>query len=231
MKNKEFVASIVNNLKANTKDGHISRRFILSRGRIKARYLMSQKMDEMTLFREEGLITTIPCFEMERIDVVSCNIINFKGCRSLMRSKLQIPETIFGKNGIGIVRVTTVDSEIILDYISPKDFSGLKKRKHVYNKNNYYTVDGNYLYLPDSELEVVSMSLFAMSKKDAEKVSSCSDNNDLCVNYMDEEFVCPDRFLDLVIKDTLTECSSFYMGATEDENPNLDIHQKTKTVN
>ena len=54
--NEEFVSRVINNLKGVSKDGHVSRRFILGIGNDKARFLMAQKLDEMTLFREEGII-------------------------------------------------------------------------------------------------------------------------------------------------------------------------------
>ena len=99
--NNEFVSRVVNNLKGLSKDAHISKRFILSTGRTKSKFLMSQKLDELTMFREEDCITTIPCFELERIDYKSCDIFEFRLCDKLMRSKHKLPEGFFGKNGAG----------------------------------------------------------------------------------------------------------------------------------
>ncbi len=66
--NGEFVSRVVNGLKALTKDSHISARYIAHIGKIKAKFLMGQKLDEMTLFKEDGLITTVPCFRFYKVE-------------------------------------------------------------------------------------------------------------------------------------------------------------------
>jgi hypothetical protein len=107
--NNEFVSRIVNNLKALSKDAHISRRFILGIGRMKSAFLISQKIDEMTMFKEEGLITTVDCFRLESVDVKSCEIFEFRLCQNLMKSVCKIPDGFFGKNGSSIVSVLSID--------------------------------------------------------------------------------------------------------------------------
>ena len=64
MKNKDFVARAVNGIKALSKDAHISKRYILSIGRAKAKFLMSQKWDELTLNKEDTLISQVKCFKV-----------------------------------------------------------------------------------------------------------------------------------------------------------------------
>ena len=71
--NAEFVSRIIGDLKGLTKDGRISRRLVLSIGQDKAKFLMSQKLDELTLFREDGIISTITCFEMENVPIIECD--------------------------------------------------------------------------------------------------------------------------------------------------------------
>jgi hypothetical protein len=96
--NNEFVSRVVNNLKAITKDGHISKRFFLSIGKIKAMFLIAQKLDEMTLFREDDIIVTIPCFEMQSVDSKSCDVFEFRSCQRVIENprehKLAIMQTI-----------------------------------------------------------------------------------------------------------------------------------------
>jgi hypothetical protein len=227
--NREFVSRVVNNLKALNKDDHISRRFILHTGKVKSAFLMSQKLDEMTLFREDGILSNIKCFPMENVKSIDCCVAEFKYCRSVMQSVSKIPDGIFGKNGAGIVMVTTIDGSQKLDYISPRAYIDLKKRKYVINKNNYYTIADGRLILPDSEFEMLNISMFTLNKWEIDEVSDCSDEATVCKSRWDYEFVCPDRFLDLVAKDTLQEIASIYRTSIADENPNMDENQKTQT--
>jgi hypothetical protein len=225
--NKEFVSRVVNNLKALNKDQHISKRFILNVGLTKARFLMSQKLDELTMFKEEGIITTIPCVRMHRVTYKECDIFEFKMCKDLMKSEEKLPEGIFGKNGSGIISVSNVEESRLYNYITPNQFLNLQKRKYKKSYQRYYYIKDGYLYLPDSINELVELRMITIDLKRAEEVSSCKECS--CKSYWDYDFVCPDRFLDLVMRDTLQEIGTIYRGSVEDENPNLDENQKSQT--
>lgn len=233
MLNKDFVARVVNNLKALTKDAHISRRFVLKTGKTKSAFLIAQKLDELSMSREVGITTTIPCFEMEQIETKDCGIIEFKLCRDIMRSTCELPELLFSKTGVSIFRVYSISDDYTYDYISPREFSQRFKRKHIIKNKKFFTVVGKYLYLLNSTSELVDVELITMNKEAAESLSTCKDpkvkNN--CISAWDKEFVCPDRFLDLVMRDTLQEVASIYRTSIEDENPNMDSNQKSQTIN
>ncbi len=225
--NSEFVDRCVANLKANTKDGHISRRFVLSTGRMKARFLISQKLDEMTLFKEDGMLSYLKCFELEKITHRECDIFEFNICEDIMQSRHKLPESFFGKNGSGIVTVTNLEGEMY-DPITPRAFQNLKKRLFKLPNTKYFTIKEGYLILPDDTNELVDVAIFALNKWEIDDKSSCS-TSDCCKSIWDYEFVCPDRFLDLVVKDTLQELASIYRTSIEDENGNLDSNIKTST--
>lgn len=227
--NNEFVSRIVNNIKGLSKDSHISKRFILNTGKTKSRFLLSQKLDELSMFREDGVITTVPCVELDSIDSKACDIFEFNMCQSIMRSKLKLPEGIFGKNGSGVVSVTNVDEQKTYKYITPNSFRTLQLRsKYSRDTTRYYYIKDGYLFLPNSTNELVEIRMLTLNKKEAEDISSCKECT--CKSIWDYEFICPDRFLDLVVKDTLQEIASIYRTSVEDANPNMDPNQKTATV-
>lgn len=232
--NGEFVARIVGGLKALSKDGRISKRLALFTGRDKAKYLMSQKLDEMTMFREEGLITEIPCVQLEKISTKSCDIFEFRLCTSLMRSSKKLPEGLFGKNGNSIISVTTVDGSEYYTYMDPKRFAAISKRKYVSKDTGYFYVRDGYLYLPNSSTELVDITMITMDSKEAKEMSDCdcesNSVSELCKSVWDEAFICPDRFYDLVVKDSINELASVWRTSVADTNPNLDENQKGKTL-
>lgn len=219
--NGEFVSRVVQGLKALSKDGRISKRYVLFTGRDKANFLMSQKLDEMTLFKEEGIITDIPCFEMQSIDAIYCDIFEFKTCNNLMRSVCKLPSGIFGKNGSGIVSVSNVNNSEFYTYQDPRSFASTLKRKYVKKDKKVFYTDGEYLYLPDSNTELVNVSMIATNLTNINNLSSCKESNS-CESVWDTSFVCPDRFFDLVVKDTINEVASVWRTSVKDENPNLD---------
>jgi hypothetical protein len=228
--NGEFVSRVVNGLKALTKDSHVSARYILGIGKVKSKFLMAQKLDELTLFKEEGLITNIDCFRLDRIKSRDCGIVEFTLCDNLMKSCEKIPEGLFGKIGPSIFSVTSVDGSVDYRYITPRRYSDIKKRKYRKSGAGYFYVKDDYLYLPDSKNELVDISMVTLDIDKAAEVSECSGVKcDPCKSKFDSTFVCPDRFLDLVVRETIQEVGTFYRTSVEDENPNLDSNQKTKT--
>lgn len=229
--NSEFVSRVVNGLKALTKDSHVSWRYILNIGKQKALFLMSQKLDEKSLYKEDGLISYIDCFKMERIKSKDCGIVEFRMCDSLMKSCKELPEGFFGKNGASIFSVENVDGSYSYRYITPRQWSRNKKRKYRRKSTRNYFIKDGYLYLPDSQNELVTVGMIMMDKSEAENLSECCDSSSAsCESKWDQDFVCPDRFIDLVTRETIQEVGSFYRTSVADENPNLDENQKTKTV-
>lgn len=229
--NGEFVSRIVGDLKATTKDGRLPRRLALSIGRDKARFLMSQKLDEMTLFREDGIISTIDCFAMENVPLIECDLEDVAHCTSVMKSSKKLPSGLFGKNGSGILSVASIDNSISFTYTNPRRYKDIKNIRYKRTPSYYYTIKNGYLYLLDSEIELVSIQMIALKKEETKDVSTCCDQARKCESVWNEEFVCPDRFYDLIVRDTLTELANIYRTSVEDSNPNLDANQKGKTTN
>jgi len=231
--NGEIISRIANGLKALVKDSHISGRYIINVARTKAKFLMGQKNDEMTLFKEDNLIKNIPCVRLKRVKTKDCGIVEFTLCDKLMKSCEKLPEGIYGKNGAGIFSVLNIDGSINYRYITPRRYADIKKRKYRMEKAGYFYVQDGYLYLPDSDNELVDIAMIVIDLDDADCISECTDSTAAesgCNSKLDLEFICPDRFLDLVVKDTIQEMANFYRTSVVDENPNLDENQKSKTV-
>ena len=229
MDNKDFVARVVNGIKGLSKDSHISKRYILGIGRTKAKYLMSQKLDELSLFKEDQIISRVECFRLKPENIVSCDIVEFRRCDNLMKSVNQIPETIFGKVGAGIIALTNIDGTKEYTYSTPNAIINKSKRRHSskVDQKFFYVRDG-YLYLPNSTTELVNIDLFAIDEGEVEAVSECSSCSG-CTSAWDSNFVCPDRFMDLVLRETIQEVATIYRTSIEDENPNLDSNIKSQT--
>lgn len=230
--NRELVSRVAVGLRSVAKDASIRWRYILSIARVKSKFLMSQKLDELSLNKEEGIKTTIECFPLKRVKTKDCGIIEFNICSSIMKSCSKLPDTLFGKSGTGVVRVSSIDVDNTFEYkyVTTKEYARLHKRKYRNTKARYFTVKDGYLFLPDSSAELIDLEIIAIDKDEAESVSSCSKGDVACKNAWDTEFVCPDRFLDLVIQDTISEIANFYRTSQPDTNPNMDENQKGATT-
>ena len=225
----EMVSSVLNDNKLLTKDTHISRRFVLGIAESKAKQLLSQRVDEFKLQNSYDLITSIPCFEMERVDFIDCGIVELRQCKNIMKSVHKLPETVTGRSATAIFYVASLDGSVEYKLTTTKDFSLLSKRKYIKNKSNFYLVKDGYIYLPDSTNEVITIDLIAMSEKEV-RGCGCSEKEEDCSSLWDEKFICTDLLLETVRQQTVQEIAGVYGRIQKDENPNLDENQRTATV-
>lgn len=230
MTNEQLVSRIVNDIRALNKDEHISRRYILQIAKDKAKFLLAQKLRDRSLFREEDLYTHIDCFALESDDIVKCDIVEFKRCKSLMKSKKKLPDLLFSRFGDSIANVTTVDGMIEFLPTTPTQYRlNLQRKFAKYVTKNYYFVKDGYLYLPDSEVEGVNVVLLTVDNDEADSLSDCKEC-DSCKSIWEYDFVCSDKLTEAVIADTIQEVLSTYKQIVPDENPNMDETQRGKTT-
>lgn len=228
--NREFVSRVAIGMRAISKDAAIRPRYIISIGRTKAKDIMSQKFDELSLHKEEELRFRIDCFEMKRVKYKDCGVVEFRVCDKIMKSCKKLPKTITGKNGPAILRVTNIEGTRDFKYTTPKDYVRRKKRKYKNLSAGYFTIEDGYLIIPDFTVEMVDVELIAIDKDEAGSLSTCTQVDNSCKNPWDSDFVCPDRLLDMVVTATANEVASLYRTSVPDENPNMDEHQKTQTT-
>ena len=226
--NAEFVSRVINGVNATTKDDHISRRYILSIGRNKATTYIAQKLTDRTLQRESKLFQTINCFELEKIDKVKCDIVEFRRCDILMKSKLPIPSVVSSRYGEAILLVTSVDGMVEFDYSSISDIKRNSQREFGHLVQNYY-IHNNYMYIPNYEVEAVDIDILTLQQKEAVEANSCK-KCDKCKSVWDYEFICPDRLLDAIVRETIQEIFG-KKSIPVDEQPNLDSNIKSQIRN
>lgn len=227
MNNKKLVSRISNGLNAINKDARISKRYILEIAKGKAIFLMSQKLRDKSLFRESNILIDVNCFELEKIDKYKCDIVEFKSCNTVMKSRLPLPELVYSRYGSSLKEVTNIDYS--LDF-RPTTISKYRrdKRRDGFGEDRFFYIKDNFLYLPDTNVRRVSLALYTPNSYEAVKVSSCE--NTKCLNPWDFEFKCSSKILEIVIQETVKELS-FKLQVPKDENPNMDENIKSKTTN
>jgi hypothetical protein len=226
MNNGKLVSRVINTAKAYTKDEHLSRRWILDIARTQANQLMAQKLGEMSLNREDNVVSELKCFEMKSLDVVSCNIVEFKRCGILMESKLDLPEMVYSRLGHSVFLVTTLDGVEIP--VLPFSSASLQKDRYVKNTKPRAYVLNNKLYITEQRVEAVNVLMVAIDAKEVLDKSGCEDCPE-CQSLWDFEFIVPSKLENVVVAQTLNEVLTS-KGIPIDENPNFDSNQKTQTT-
>lgn len=209
---------ILTTLRQTHKDREMSRRYVLYVAEEKMKFLLTQKLRDRSLYRESNIYTQINCVEFEKIDVVKCDIIEFRTCNSVMRSRKKLPEVIYSRYGDSIRMVSNLDHSITIDKTTPNDLVRNRNRKG-YNKKPFYYITDGYLYLVNTEMEVGYIELLTQDTKTAEDLD-CGCTKNECKSSLDYPFIGSDKLVEVAIQQTLQELMGSYMQVRPDENPN-----------
>lgn len=220
MTKAEAVSKITNILKLNNKDNHISRRAILRILEDNATFLISQKFGERTILSELNLYSYIPCFEFEKIETKKCDVIEFRLCNTLMKSKKPLPKLVFSRLGSSIRDIVSLDGNFKFTFVDEVQYRRNKKRQYsIKNEVYIYLGADNHLYIPDHEIFSVDLTVLTTKPEDVDECSSCSDGDSKCKSKFNTEFICPDKLLNVVFDLTL-QTLGINRRIIEDQNPN-----------
>ena len=219
MTNIEFVSQVTGLLKSNNKDNRLPKRLILKTGQDATSFLVAQKLMDRTISSETNLYTTIPCFEFEQIDSKSCPSIEFRMCKTLMRSINPLPKLVFSRLGASIKEIVALDGDFVFTFVDEAQYRRNKKRQHQLKNNVFiYLGTDNHLYIPDREIFSVDITTLTLDTIAVEKASTCTES-DCTKSFWQYEFIVPDKLLESVKNMTLQQLS-MTRTLQSDENPN-----------
>lgn len=231
MTNAKFVSRVINGLKLLNKDDHTSRRYILGIGQDKSKFYISQKLLDKSINKEDNLFRNLSCFELRSEDTIKCGIYEFQRCESLMKSKHKIPNLVYSRYGSSIISISAINEVGRFDPTTLKNyqlfFERVNSSKFKDIKRFYYVKDG-YLYLPNSEVEMVNITYIPFDEWGINQASGCNDE-DTCKSVWDMEFMAPDKITEQIITETINEVSQIKRYQV-DENPNNDSNIKSSTT-
>ena len=209
----DIVSRISNSLNSVSKDNRIPKRYILKVVKDISTFLIAQKLGDRSLYKESNPYITISCFELAPIEVVKCDIIEFRRCKSIMKSKHKLPRLIDSKYGASLKEVTALDDETEFKFTTPAQYRRDKNRGE--SDYKYYYIKDGYLYLLDVTVPRVNLYVLTL---DEESVESCDKCND-CKSLWDYELNIPDKLLEAVTQETL-KTISIRKQIPRDENAN-----------
>lgn len=231
MTNGEFVSLFINDTKTLTKDTHISRRFILEKGRSIVSTYLAQRLDSMDISLQYDIVSTIECIEMEPVEGIKCGVVDLVSCNNIMKSKNKLPKILNGRMGVAVISVTNLDGSYVFKPTSTLAFKNKLKNKYTRDKEAYFIIQDGYLLLPNSEVEYVRAEVITLYKEDV-KDCDCNEteNDGECNTVWDDVFVCPENILTMVIDKVRQELAQVNIQVQQDENPNLDANQRGNAI-
>jgi len=217
MNNSEAVSKIINPLRLLYKDSHISRRAVLRILRDTSKNLLSKKLLDRTLQKESNLYTKVECFELEEMEPKKCSSIEFRRCKTLMKSVERLPQPIFSRLGSSILYIESVDGQYQLQLVDAKQYKRNTKRKEQLKDVVYvYIGEDLHLYIPNEDIRTVDLAILTM---ETENCKECGEKEE-CKSGWEAEFIVSDKLEDVVFKEALQVLLSTYRQITPDQNPN-----------
>ena len=216
----EVISRVQNTLNAVNKDMYIPKRYILAVLKSKAEFLVSQKFNDKSLFREMNIFSWVNCVEMKEMDTYMCGLVELEDCGTVMVTKVKLPELIWSRYGSSILMVTNITNSKKYQLISPLEFMNIKNRSNFEKFKGKYAIiyPDNRIIIPDSTVKRINVLLYTLDESII-NMGYCEEC-DNCNNYYDAEFNLPNKIGEAVIQEAIKEIS-LRMQIQKDELPVL----------
>ena len=226
----EVISRVQNTLNAINKDMYIPKRYVLAVLKSKAEFLVSQKFNDKSLFREMNIFSWVNCVEMKEMDTYMCGLVELEDCGTVMVTKVKLPELIWSRYGSSILMVTNITNSKKYQLISPLEFMNIKNRSNFEKFKGKYAIiyPDNKIIIPDSTVKRINVLLYTLDESII-NMGYCEEC-DNCNNYYDAEFNLPNKIGEAVIQEAIKEIS-LRMQIQKDELPSGNSNEKNPNPN
>lgn len=226
----EVISRVQNTLNAVNKDMYIPKRYILAVLKSKAEFLVSQKFNDKSLFREMNIFSWVNCVEMKEMDTYMCGLVELEDCGTVMVTKVKLPELIWSRYGSSILMVTNITNSKKYQLISPLEFMNIKNRSNFEKFKGKYAIiyPDNRIIIADSTVKKINVLLYTLDESII-NMGYCEEC-DNCNNYYDAEFNLPNKIGEAVIQEAIKEIS-LRMQIPKDELPSGNSNEKNPNPN
>jgi hypothetical protein len=209
---REFVSIVRNNLDSITTDSYISSEYIYNVAISIAKLFTKRESDNRKIFKNTSMFKYIDCIKMKSSSVSDCADLDLP-CKSIMKSVDKIPEIYLSNYG-SLIIVRNITGDKIYNEINPISYKNTAGQKYAAKTTGFFWIRDNYIIIPDSEVEQISIMFLSPSVLDsASDESGCS--------ILDKTFPVLDYLLFNVIEAT-TKQIALSKQIIRDENTNLN---------
>ena len=153
----ETVSRVRNVLKGVKQDAFLTDRFIYSLVLKWARVYIKRQDEMNKISRIDSLFQSV-CLDLIEVDRIECGCGSISSDCFFMRTKEKLPKILEAGYGPIIRNVSSVDFSVKVFRTQPSIFQAMYNSTNFkYNKNKYFWILNNYLYLPNVEWEAVRL--------------------------------------------------------------------------
>jgi len=211
MKIGESIYRVKKVIKGIKEDAFITDRFVYSMLIKYAKlYMKRQQLNQMTGF--SAFFKTIPCIDLIDVDTVAacCNV---KSGITIKRSKDKLPSILDGGYGPLIRFVGSIDRYTKANRTDSSTYASITKSSNFkYNKEAYYWIIDNYLYIPNVEWDSALMEV--IPEGDISYLM-CLPDSEKCKLVQDTDLSVPDYLLAEIEQNVIKELATTYQIPTD----------------
>ena len=185
--------------------------------------ILKQVNETQRVWKSSDMWYRINCIDLEVVSAATCPEIAPIIKEFVAKSKVQLPATYTSSAGDMIRDITSLfpyGKQYVL--VTPKEYDKIRKREFKDTRTGYAFIIDNYLYIPDSEIEKVSVTGAWINPKEAALLNG----EDPCKPFLDYQFYCPEYLVKVVHDSVLQDLASVHERTTEDEDPNLNSNKR-----
>lgn len=198
---RQCISQIQTDLKS-TIDTRIAPRAIWTKYVITLASLLKQINETKRVWKSSDVWQKIPCLNMERIKAIDCPELAPLVGDYIAKSTKKVPPTYTSAAG-DMVRELNSTFPYGKQYklVTPKEYRAIRQREFQNSQFGYAFIIDNYLYLPDDEIERVTMTGAFVNPKEVGLINGDSP----CKPLVSYNFYCPEYLIkpvhDMVLQD------------------------------
>lgn len=217
-------------LRENHGDSRLTNKYLYSLIGKYAPVVIKQRSDAFRILKRQSFYQTINCVQVEEAPLIDpcCGV---RSKCTVFRTRHKLPVLYEDSYGAIIKNVTTIDSSLELQPITPDSY--LRKIQNPWglkgaNKDIYYFFNEGYLYFPTSNWKKYKVRGFF--REDIADINLCDDCADTpskeCRRYMDKRLMLPPELWAPIMSLIEQEMASIYKQIPPDENINKNENLK-----
>ena len=224
---RQTISQIQTDLKS-TMDTRIAPKAIWVKYVFNLANILKQVNETKRVWKSSDIWYKISCVDMETISAADCPEVAPLVKEFVAKSTVRIPATYTSAAGDMIRDITAIypyGKQYRL--VTPKEYDKIRKRKFKDPKQGYAFIIDNYLYIPDSEVEKVSLTGAWTNPKEA----GILNGDEPCKPFLDYQFYAPEYLIKLVHDSVLMDLAGVNLKVVKDENPDLNENKRGQQPN
>lgn len=218
---RQIVSQLLNDVKASM-DTRLAPKYIWSKWQYNLANFIKQANEAKRIFKNSDSWYRIGCVEMEVVNASICSEIAPLVKEFIAKSKKKLPATYTSSTGDMIKDITSIfpyGKKYIL--VTPGEFNNIRKREFKDPNIGYAFIIDDFLYIPDSEIEKVSITGMWMNPMEAVTFTDYD-----CKPFLDYDVFMPEYLIKIVHDSVLQDIMNVNLKVIKDENPDNSSNNK-----